>query len=152
MYSEMLGNQYFLSRNYEKAAANLQFVISNEPMNKPARKKLIICYSQIGQIKNAFNIFYSLVKEDINFIADTDHVADDCPCPELVAKYGKYLPFEENSFDLKLMLGMLWLYCDAGQSLGFFTSLLKEDLADYRLKEIVVLIEEKLKSKKNKTN
>lgn len=152
MYSEMLGNQYFLSRNYEKAASNLQFVVSNEPLNKSARKKLVICYSQIGQIKSAFDIFYSLVKEDINFIADTDPIADDCPCPELVDRYGKYLPFEENSIDLRLMLGMLWLYCDATKSLNFFTSLLNEKLDDPRLMDVVLLIEEKIKSPKKNTN
>jgi tetratricopeptide (TPR) repeat protein len=68
MYSEMLGNKYFLARNYEGAAANFQYTLKTDPINKSVRKKLIICYTQIGQIQKAFENFYMLAKENINFI------------------------------------------------------------------------------------
>ena len=88
MYSEMLGNKYFLARNYNLAAVNFQETLKSDPINKTIRKKLIICYTQTGQVKKAFDIFYLLAKEDIEFIIDTDLVADDCPCEELTKKYG----------------------------------------------------------------
>ncbi len=146
MYSEMLGNKYFLARNYESAAKNFQHTLISDPINKSARKKLIICYTQIGQIQKAFENFYILCREDIDFIINTDVIADDCPCPKLTEKYGSRLPYENDSYDVKLMLGMLWLYCDAGKSLVFFKRILVESTGDSRIKEITAILEEKLKS------
>jgi tetratricopeptide (TPR) repeat protein len=152
MYSEMLGNKYFLARNYKGAAENFQHTLQTDPINKAIRKKLIICYTQIGQIQKALENFYMLAKEDVNFIMETDIVADDCPCPELIDKYGSVFPYEKDSFDLKLMLAMLWLYCDAKKSLGFFKRILVEKPSDARIKEIVSFIERKIKSTNTLTN
>ena len=145
MMSEMLGNQYFLSRNYVNAAKNLQYALDIDPSNKAIRKKIIICYSQTGEIQKAFNVFYNLIVEDIDCIINTDIVADDCPCPDLVKHYGKIFPYEENSIDLKLMLGILWLYCEVQTSLNFFKSVLEEHPNDERLKSISSMIEEKIR-------
>ena len=144
MMSEMLGNQYFLARNYASAAKNLQYALDIEPLNKPVRKKLIICYSQVGEIQKALNIFFNLIVEDIDCIINTDPVGDDCPCPELVTHYGTILPYEENSSDLKMMLGMLWLYCDTNKSLSFFKSVEKIKPEDKRIKSITEILENKL--------
>jgi tetratricopeptide (TPR) repeat protein len=152
MYSEMLGNKYFLARNYHGAAQNLQFVLTQNPINKSARKKIIICYTQTGEIDKAFDNFYSLVKEDINFIINTDPVADDCPCPELVVKYGKVFSYENESFDMKLMLGMLWLYCDVNKSFEFFSEVAKSNTDDFRIEEVLTLIEQSKKSINKNTN
>lgn len=145
MHSEMLGNKYFLARNYEGAAANFQYTLKTDPINKSARKKLIICYTQIGHIQKAFENFYFLVKEDIDFIIKTDLIADDCPCPELIEKYGSVPPYENQSYELRLMLGMLWLYCNAEKSLDFFERIIVENPEDSRIKEIASLIEGKIK-------
>ena len=152
MYSEMLGKKYFLARNYQGAAQNLQYVLSLNPINKGARKKIIICYTQTGEIKKAFENFYILVKEDINYIINTDPVADDCPCPDLVSKYGKVFPYENDSFDMKLMLGMLWLYCDVEKSIVYFKAIDGTNIADLRIREILELIENNSKSINKKTN
>ena len=151
VYSEMLGNKYFLARNYQGAAQNLQYVLSQNPINKGARKKIVICYTQIGEIEKAFENFHALVKEDINFIINTDPVADDCPCPELVEKYGKVLPYEDNSFDMKLILGMLWLYCDVDKSLELFRDI-AASTKDFRMREVFSLIGQNKKSINKKTN
>lgn len=145
MYSEMLGNKYFLARNYENAAVNFQHTLQKDPINKSIKKKLIICYTQIGQIQKAFENFHQLVKEDINFITETDPIADDCPCLELTEKYGSVLPYEDGSYDLKLMLAMLWLYCSAEKSFEFFKRIIVENPGDTRIKEITSLIEGKIK-------
>jgi len=152
MMSEMLGNQYFLARNYANATKNLQYALDIDPLNKPVRKKLVICFSQIGEIQNALNIFYNLILEDIDCIINADPVGDDCPCPELVIHYGTILPYEENSTDLIIMLGMLWLYCDADKSLNFFKSAEKMKPEDERIKSISSIIENKLSliNKQNK--
>ena len=152
MYSEMLGNKYFLARNYKGAAENFQHTLQTDPINKAIRKKLIICYTQIGQIQKAFENFYKLVKEDINFVIETDLVAEDCPCPELIAKYGTVLPYESGSSDMKLMLAMLWLYCSVTKSLEFFKQVLLENTGDSRIKEVVSLIEDQLNTSNKLTH
>jgi tetratricopeptide (TPR) repeat protein len=144
MMSEMLGNQYFLARNYASAAENLQYALNNDALSKPIRKKLIICYSQIGEIQKALNIFYNLIIEDIDCIINTDSISDDCPCPELVTHYGTILPYEENSTDLKVMLGMIWLYCDTNKSLSFFKTVENIKPEDNRIKSITEILENKL--------
>ncbi len=152
MYSEMLGNKYFLARNYESAAANFQHTLQTDPINKAIRKKIIICYTQTGQIQKAFDIFYKLVKEDIYFVIETDLVAEDCPCPELIDKYGTVLPYESGSSDMKLMLAMLWLYCSVTKSLEFFKQVLLESTGESRIKEVVSLIEDQLNTSNKLTH
>jgi len=152
MHSEMLGNKYFLARNYKGAAENFQHTLQTDPINKAIRKKLIICYTQIGQIQKAFDNFYKLVKEDIKFMIETDLIAEDCPCPELIAKYGTVLPYESGSSDMKLMLAMLWLYCSVTKSIEFFQQVLLENNGDSRIKEVVSLIEDQLNTSNKLTN
>ena len=144
--SEMLGNKYFLSRNYSMAAATYSKVYSSNPHNLSVRKKMIICFTQTGELSKAFDFFYQLVRENIRYIIDTDPVSDDCPCGELTSKYGMILPYEDNSSDLKLLLGILWLYCDAKKSLEFFSMLLDSRPNERRYVEIVSEIKNYLKT------
>ena len=150
--SEMLGNQYFLSRNYSRAAVTFSRVYSKNPKNFSVRKKLIICFTQTGELSKAFDFFYALVKENIEYLTNTDPVADDCPCSELADKYGMVLPYEENSSDLKLLLGILWLYCDAKKSLEFFKQLILIQPEEKRYSEIIFQIEKYLNAQKVNLN
>lgn len=146
--SEMLGNQYFLSRNYQLAASVYSKVHLSEPNNLSVVKRLIICFTQTGEINKSFDLFYELVKKDVSVIINTDPVADDCPCPELTDQYGKILPYENNSKDLKLLLGILWLYCNPLRSVQFFEQLLNEYPHEIRYKEIVLIIKKYLNHNK----
>lgn len=142
--SEMLGNQYFLSRNFLKAKEAYESVLGKEPQNDFIKKRLIICYTQSGEVNKAFKLFYEIVKKDINILLNTDIIGDDCPCPELLSKYENVKPNEEYSHDTKLMLGMLWLYCDAKKSLEFFNSLINEGETNFEFLEIINQIKSKL--------
>lgn len=142
----MLGNRYFLARNYKQAQENFEFVLDKNPANKSVKKKIIICYLQNGELSKALDTFNELIHEDADIIINTDLKEDACPCPELIENYGNILPYEQNSNDLKLMLGMLWLYCDVKKSKEFFNSVLKEKPGDKKLKSIVSVIENRLKT------
>lgn len=146
--SEMLGNQYFLSRNFSKAKEAYEKVLESEPENDFIKKRLIICHTQTGEIKKAFELFYEVVKRNIELITKTDIVADDCPCPELISRYGNIKPDEECSYDSKLMLGILWLYCSIEKSFEFFDALAAEEDSDIKIKEIRDLIKEKINQSK----
>ena len=80
----MLGNQYFMARNYIGAASAFQDVLKEDPANTNARKKLIISLTQIGKYTQAIDQFSNFIGDNIDSIINTDPVKDDCPCPELV--------------------------------------------------------------------
>ncbi|PKL83721.1 MAG: hypothetical protein CVV24_03485 [Ignavibacteriae bacterium HGW-Ignavibacteriae-3] len=117
---EMLGNQYFMARNYPAAQGEFEECLVKNPKNKSVRKKLIVCYTQTGRIKEAIKFFNELIAEDIQFIINTNPVTDDCPCPELVAKIEGQGIFNEESLDYCIVLGIIWLYCDISKSLEYF--------------------------------
>jgi len=137
---EMLGNQFFLVRNYARAAEVLEEALLQDSKNKAIRKKLIICYTQIGEIEKALDLFISFITEDIKFLIDTNLEADDCPCMELVFDMEKKLAQNRESLDYHLILGMLWLYCDLKKSIKYFNQTLKLDPNNQKMKSILGIL------------
>lgn len=137
---EMLGNQFFMVRNYSRAAEMLEKASWKEPHNKPIRRKLIICYTQTGEVEKALENFIWLINADFDFIANIDPVAEDCPCSGLVYDMEKQLSQNQDSLDFHLILGMLWLYCDVERSLEYFLRARRLNPEDERLKAIIQLI------------
>jgi pentatricopeptide repeat protein len=125
--SEMLGNQYFMARNYSAAQKEFEEVLSKYPDNRSAKKKLVVCYTQTGKLKEAFSFFNDLVRNDIEFIIKTDPIKDDCPCPELIDKLEPKPEEISYSYDYNLSMGIIWLYCDVHHSLKYFTLLHESD-------------------------
>ncbi|MBX3008845.1 MAG: tetratricopeptide repeat protein [Melioribacteraceae bacterium] len=120
--SEMLGNQYFMARNYFAALSELEKVFEKNPTNKSLKRKLIICYTQTNDLEKALILFNELVEEDIEFIIEADAIKDDCPCPELVKELDNPLstPYFEDEFENLICLGIIWLYCDVSKSYEYF--------------------------------
>lgn len=121
--SEMLGNQFFMARNYHAAQRELEEVYSKDPSNISVMKKLVICYTQTGKIKEAIDLFSRLLNINIEFIVNTDPSLDDCPCAELIEKIEDKSHHLESSFDHILILAIIWLYCDEKKSLEYFKKL-----------------------------
>jgi len=138
---EMLGNHYFLSRNYGRAAELLEKALRTDPKNKPIRRKLIICFAQTGHIDKALSIFLSLIKEDIDYVINTDPVDDDCPCPELVFEMEHGNVIGDQTLDSNLVLGMLWLYCNLHKSYDYFVRASSIDKDDKMIKSIIALMD-----------
>lgn len=136
----MLANQYFLARRYAQACAMYEKELAKRPNDKFIRRKLIICYTQIGEIKKALDVFVSCLEDDIDCIVKIDPVAEDCPCPELVTELEQNLSGNINSLDFHLMLGMLWLYCDANKSLDYFFKAQQLDPENALVKYAILLI------------
>ena len=118
--SEMLGNQYFIARNFSAAEVELEKCLKGQPENKYLKRKLIICFTQTGKITRALDMFTGLIQDDINFVITANEVNDDCPCRELVEDIGDKNPSEEFELDDMIKLGILWLFCDVKKSLGYF--------------------------------
>jgi pentatricopeptide repeat protein len=138
--SEMLGNQYFMARNFRDAVKEFEPIYLKAPSNKSIRRKLIIGYTQIGKLKKALELFVELVKEDVEFIINTDPVFDDCPCSEIIEKK-PYFPEEKLSSETNIYSGILWLYCDPKLSVDFLKKV-KIDLPEMtELDEVIKIIE-----------
>jgi tetratricopeptide (TPR) repeat protein len=135
--SEMLGNQYFMARKYAEAGEILENVSKNDPTNKPVRCKLVICYTQIGDIKKALDLFVPLMKEDIDFITKMDPVQDDCPCLDKVSELEENVDENQHSLDYLLILGILSLYCNVEKSIKYFSLAQKLDENNLTIKEIL---------------
>ncbi len=136
----MLGNYHFMIRDYYSALNELEQALDKDPENKLIRKKLIICLTQVGKVREAFNQFYLLINEDVEIIINTRPDWEDCPCPHLVKKIEKDEIPTENMLEKYLQLGMLWLYCDANESVENFKNALKLT-ADDRLLHVIKIIE-----------
>jgi tetratricopeptide (TPR) repeat protein len=148
--SEMLGNQYFLARKYDLARTELQTSLLKDAKNKGICRKLIICYTQTGEIDRALEIFLSLIKEDVDYIINTDPIDDDCPCPEIVFDLEKEIPNNKNSKNFTLTLGMLWLYCDLKKSIDYFINAQRLATNDSTIKSILIFLNSRF-DQKNKT-
>ncbi len=143
--SEMLGNQYFMARNYREAVRELEPVYLNNNSNKSVKRKLIIGYSQIGKIKKSLELFVSLVKEDVEYIINSDPVFDDCPCSELRKKLN-FSPNKTASPDVNIYNGILWLFCDPKTSIKFLQEALIDSKNNEKIKESIEIIKKTIQS------
>lgn len=140
--SEMLGNQYFMARNYTQAMREFEEVVSKYPANLSIKKKLVVCYTQAGKVDRALKIFNELILEDIDFVANTHPEDDDCPCHELVKIIEKESDNNLLSADFNLILGMIWFYCDISKSIFYFSKSLEYRQNDASISSILDLITE----------
>ncbi|MBD3224916.1 MAG: tetratricopeptide repeat protein [Caldithrix sp.] len=117
--SEMLGNRYFIARQFNKAAIHLERALQDDPDSIKIKKKLIICYIQTGAIKKALHYFYNIVIKDPQSIINTDPYYDDCPCSELIPEWEQQAKKENFPQKITLILGILYLYCDLDKSIFY---------------------------------
>ncbi len=150
--SEMLANQYFMARNYLAASQVMDSFLESHPNNKSIQKKLIICYTQIGKIEKAFDLFYKLIKADVDFIINTDPVSDDCPCPELILATENKIKFIDDLYTQNKILGLLWLYCDLNKSVQYFENTLEQAPSDLTIISILKILHSKQREENNSNN
>ena len=137
----MLGNQYFMARNYSAAQKEFEEVLIKYPENRSAIKKLVVCYTQTGRLKESFSYFIEIIRSDIELIIKTDPNNDDCPCLELIEKLEPKNKDKADTFEYNLVMGIIWLYCNVHNSLEYFTKLREMDPTNHEIKEVCSQIE-----------
>ena len=148
--SEMLANHYFLVRNFISAKPIYENIVEKDHLNKSIKKKLTICYITTGEVEKAKNLFLSQIKDDIEFIINTDINSEDCPCPEIVSEIENHEKLFKSESDKLIALGILWLYCSLEKSIELFKKAELKYPADEKLKEInSILFARQLSSKQN---
>ena len=133
-----------MARNYSSATFHLERALQVHPGNKAIRRKLIICYTQLGEIERAFDTFVSLIKEDIDYIINTDPISDDCPCPEIVFNLEDNLHGKQASFTDNLVLGMLWLYCNTERAWDYLHKALVQKPDHSKIKSALSIIKTRI--------
>ena len=124
--SEMLGNRYFLARQFDKALQYFEAALEESPDNYRVKKRLIICYIHVGQIERALSFFYDIVKIDPSIIINTDPYYDDCPCLDMIPSWESKLNENSSKKEIYETLGMLYLFCNREKSIEYFNKALKE--------------------------
>jgi tetratricopeptide (TPR) repeat protein len=148
--SEMLGNHYFLIRNYESAIEAFETAFQDKLPGKTI-KKLIICHLANDNFKTARQLFLKLLEEDPQIIIKTDIKKEDCPCPELIGEYEGKLNSSSTPFDY-LRLAMLWLYCDVDLSLKYFYKTAEVSPENNFVKQAIQLINSVINLNKHEVN
>lgn len=147
--SEMLGNHYFLVRNFISAKSIYEKILKKNFTNKSIKKKLTVCYLTTGEIDNAINLFLSQIKDDIDFLINTEIHSEDCPCSELISQIENEEKLFKNEIEKTTALGMLWLYCSLEKSAELFKQIEATVPEDKRYKEIVSILVNKIMSNKH---
>jgi tetratricopeptide (TPR) repeat protein len=114
--SEMLGNHYFLARDYAAAIREYRTAFKRS-IPKNIEKKIIICYLTQNNFETAMHHFQRITKEDPLTIINTDFTTDECPCMELINGYEKE---NDHLFEEIIRLGILWSYCDISRAIKYF--------------------------------
>ncbi len=144
--SEMLGNYYFHAKNYASALSYLEKANKVNP-NKFICKKMIICYLTLKEINKAVELFYNIIKEDLNFIINTHLEEEDRPCPNLIYELENGNEKLLNEYEFNITLAILYAYCDIYKSIKYFKLAKKENSKDVRLSEIIKILSKKINSK-----
>ena len=141
--SEMLGNHYFLSRNFYLAKDSYERALAKDERNSVIKKKLVICYIKTGEINRALENFLNIVESKIDVILSTRYTDEDCPCPEIIAEIEAPGTFYFTEYEKRIALGMLWLYCDYSKSLIHFKIAFELKPADESIQRILKVLMEK---------
>jgi tetratricopeptide (TPR) repeat protein len=142
--SEMLGNQYFMTRNYKEAVRELEAVYLKDSKNKSVQRKLIIAYTQIGKLMKALELFILLVNEDVNFIINAEPIFEDSPHQE-IKKQLKSSPKESVSPDVNIYNAILWLYYNPEISIEFLEKVSLDFPENIGIKESIKIIKQQIK-------
>jgi len=116
----MLGNYYFMTNRFQSARQVLEKALEEDPSNKSVKKKLILCYLDSGHIDEGFNLFQSLINQDITYITDTTNNDDSCPCMDILNNFENLVYPKLSEKDYNKVLAILWLYRDVKFSAKYF--------------------------------
>lgn len=146
--SEMLGNHYFLVRNFVSAKSIFESILNKDSTNKAISKKLIICYITTGELEKALDLFLKIIKHDIDCVINTKMDSEDCPCPEIISQIENQEKLFNSEIEKTIALGILWLYCSLEKSVELFKQAEIFDCNNERIKEINLILINKLVNNK----
>lgn len=112
MMSEMLANQYFLARRYQRALPLFRALLIHSLDAVHLQNKLLICYLQTEQFGAALVLCLEILRADPSALIGTDPDGERFPCQELADRQ----PPPHSTSELN-QLALLYLYCRPALSL-----------------------------------
>ena len=146
--SEMLGNHQFMIHNFKAAARMFEAAIQNTAQTKPLRKKLIVCYTQMGEIEKVFELLIPFLDEDLDFLITVNPMEVECPCPELIHDIEHSLHSQQDLQTNYVKLGIYWLYLDIGQSVKYLELARNQSHFKAEIEVILTHLYERIKAEK----
>jgi hypothetical protein len=147
--SEMLGNRYFLGRNFRSAALQYEDTLHKiNTIDIEVVKKLIVCYTKVNRTDDALNYYYSLLKK-IQYSTDNLIIEnEDCPYKKIIEELIIEMELEGLQYSTSIKLGILNSYCSSTNGIKYF----KKALEFSRNKKIIKQIINILEGKKHRSN
>lgn len=136
----MLGNQYFLTRNYQGALDAFLKAIKTQPASYEIRKKLVICYVSTNKVRKALNELLSIIGTNLQIITGTNIEKEDCPCQELISQFESNSIFEKDSFEHHTAFGILWLYCNPLKAIEEFNLAKLEEPDNKKIHKVLSIL------------
>jgi len=144
--SEMLANRYFASGRYEEAAAGFEAVLRRHPGHLAARKKLIVCYTQSGLLREALDLALGLMQDTPEALTGTDPQAEGVPCRAILEAFAERArSLDPGSYHAGL--GVLQLFCDAEAALADLDRAAEEDPSRIEVRALGSVIRKHLEAK-----
>ena len=147
--SEMLGNRYFLGRNFRSAALQYEDTLHKiNTIDIEVVKKLIVCYTKVNRTDDALNHYYSLLKKIQYSIDDLIIENEDCPYKKIIEVLIIEMELEGLQYSTAIKLGILNSYCSNTTGIKYF----KEALGFSRNNKIIQEIINIHEGKKHRSN
>ena len=115
--SEMLGNRYFMARQFALALPHLQTAVEKAPGNARARQKLVVCYLAADMLNAALSHFIRLFDQAPTLALMADPDMEICPCRELLASFSQTMAGRQRTARDYLTLGLLRASSDLPQAI-----------------------------------
>lgn len=146
MMSLMLGNRYFLDRDYARAVPLLEAARAETPEAARVLKRLVIAYVQLEELELALDRLELVLSRSPRAVIDTDPDEEDCPCPALCAAFERRLGSGPATYSVVLGLGILELYCDLQRARRHLRQAHDLRPAEARLTRVLALAEREMPS------
>ena len=122
--SEMLANRYFLSGRYADAAGEFEELLEAHPPRVAVRRRLVICYTMTGRLRDALDLAVDIMREDPDAAAQADPQVEGFSCKQARNQLRERAK-ELTPGAYHTSLGLLQLFCDEEKALEELTQALR---------------------------
>lgn len=142
----MLGNQYFMARNFREAIHHFEKASKKHPDDLQLAQKYVICLAVNEQVDAAASEFLRILRCCPSVILTSQNLDPDCPCPEILAKWSLEPPARFDRFHYLTALGILAVFCKRELALAYFCKAREIKPTNAAVREIVEIISTEIDS------
>jgi tetratricopeptide (TPR) repeat protein len=137
---KMLGNQYFMARNFKEAFQYLARAHARAPGDIAVLRNLVICEVVVGRLPGALNHLLALLHAAPQVLHEGCLDVDGCPCPDILTQWSIHPPNELSQSAYLLSMGILALFCDRELAKAYLRQAQRLDPGNKALAEAINLV------------